>query len=241
MPVKIYGPCFGNKLKSGISQFPSALLHLVIMTKHAAKPLKHLLYFFKDLKQTGSIAPSSKFLAKDLVTQLSKRVAGNDCPPLKILEVGPGTGPLTKQIVKHLRPEDQLDVVEIHKKFYQIVKTRYRQPNIRAYHADILQFQPDYTYDFIFSSLPYENMPAEISREIWKKKLHLCSHGACISYFKYVKFRDFKSNFEEQVVKKYGQNKKLVFLNIPPAKVYTLKINNHTSELTSPVENSNVA
>lgn len=212
------------------------------MAKSTVKPLKHLLYFFKDLKQTGAIAPSSKFLAKDLVVQLKNKVASNECPPLKILEIGPGTGPLTKQIIKHLRPNDALDIVEIHKKFYQIVKSRYRQPNVQAHHADILQFQPDYTYDFIFSSLPYENMPEKISQEIWKKKLNLCSSDACISYFKYVKFRNFKCDFEEEIVKKYGQNKKIVLRNLPPAKVYTLEINNNTlSNHPSSFENTNVA
>ncbi|HLR32390.1 MAG TPA: rRNA adenine N-6-methyltransferase family protein [Fodinibius sp.] len=210
------------------------------MAKSTVKPLKHLLYFFKDLKQTGAIAPSSKFLAKDLVRQLEKGVKRDDCKPLKILEVGPGTGPLTKQIVKCLRPIDQLDVVEIHKKFYQIVKSRYRQPNLQIHHSDILQFQPDYKYDYIFSSLPYENMPEEISQEIWKKKLTLCSPDACISYFKYVKFRNFKSDFEEDLVKKYGQNKKIVLRNLPPAKVYTLEIN-ADGHKEAPLENANVA
>lgn len=202
--------------------------------------MEHLLYFFKDLKQVGAIAPSSKFLAKDLVEQLKKRLSNDDCSPLNILEIGAGTGPLTKQIAKQLRPEDQLDIVEIHKKFYQIVKTKYRDSNIHVHHTDILNFQPEKKYDFIFSSLPYENMPEEISRNIWKKKLELCSSEAYISYFKYVKFRKFKSDFEERVVKKYKQKKKYVLLNLPPAKIYTLEINQQNNPLSF-IENSNVA
>lgn len=186
--------------------------------------MEHLLYFFKDLKQTGAIAPSSKFLAKDLVFHLKKRLHAEDCAPLKVLEVGAGTGPLTKQITKLLRPQDQLDIVEIHKKFYQIITKKYQRENVRTHHTDILKFQPDHQYDFIFSSLPYENMPKEISREIWEKKLLLCGSDAFISYFKYVKFKNFKSDFEEQVVRKYGRDKKIVLLNLPPAKIYTLEI-----------------
>jgi len=203
--------------------------------------LEHLLYFLKDLKQVGAIAPSSKFLAKDLVSQLKERLSDNNCSPLNILEIGAGTGPLTKQITKHLRPKDQLDIVEIHKKFYQLIKAKYRQKNVTTHHSDILKFQPDRQYDFIFSSLPYENMPEEICQKIWKKKLALCSSGAHISYFKYVKFRDFKSDFEEKVVKKYGCDKKFVFLNLPPAKVYTLVINESDTEAKNSIENANVA
>lgn len=192
--------------------------------------MEHLIYFFKDLKQTGAIAPSSKFLAKDLVSQLKKDVACSSCSTLNILELGPGTGPLTKEISKQLRPQDSLDIVEIHKKFYQIVKRKYRQPNINAYHTDILEFQPDRRYDYIFSSLPYENMSEDISRKIWRKKLELCSPNAYICYFKYVKFRNFKCDFEERIVKKYGCDKKIVLLNLPPAKIYTLEITNGKAE-----------
>lgn len=204
--------------------------------------MEHLLYFFKDLKQVGAIAPSSKFLAKDLVAKLKEQLANANCPPLNILEIGAGTGPLTKQITKHLRPQDQFDIVEIHKKFYQIIKAKYQeQPNLRIHHTDILNFQPDHRYHFIFSSLPYENMPEEISRQIWKKKLELCSSDAFISYFKYVKFRNFKCDFEEKMVNKFGQNKKFVFLNLPPAKIYTLEINQNENNILQPIESVSVA
>lgn len=203
--------------------------------------MEHLLYFLKDLKQVGAVAPSSKFLAKDLVAQLQEKITDTDCKPLNILEVGAGTGSLTKQIAKHLRPQDSLDIVEIHKKFYQIIGSKYRlKDNIRIHHADILNFHPQKKYDFIFSSLPYENMPEEITKQIWEKKLKLCSQKAYISYFKYLKFGDFKSDFEEKIVKAYKHNKKLVFLNIPPAKIYTLEIN-QTDKEQNLIKNSNVA
>src|SRR5699024_12408004 len=90
------------------------------------------------------MSPSYKFLAKDLVAQLKKKTSSGQCDALNILEIGPGTGPLTKQIIEHIRPQDRLDIVEIHEKFYQIVKERYQKPNIQTYHTDILNFQSDY-------------------------------------------------------------------------------------------------
>lgn len=203
--------------------------------------MEHLLYFLKDLKRVGAVAPSSKFLAKDLVEQLKDKLSDSNCHSLNILEVGAGTGSLTKQIAKQLRPQDSLDIVEIHKKFYQIIGSKYRHNNnIRIHHSDVLNFHPQQKYDFIFSSLPYENMPEEITRQIWEKKLTLCNPKAFISYFKYLKFRNFKSDFEEQIVNTFEHNKKIVFLNIPPAKIYTLEINKDQKK--SPIVNSlNVA
>lgn len=200
--------------------------------------MEHLLHFFKDLKQVGAIAPSSKFLAKDLVAQLKQELSCKGCSPLNILEIGPGTGPLTKQINSLVRPCDHVDVVEIHDHFYKMVNQKYRSANISIHHQDILQYNTGRTYDYIFSSLPYEAMPEKITRQIWKKKLELCNTRAYICYFKYVSFRKFKCNFEEAVVEKYQSSKKVVLLNIPPAKLFTLEINHRDAD---PVAIGNVA
>lgn len=194
--------------------------------------MEHLIHFIKDLKLTGAIAPSSKFLAKDLVIPLKKDVSNDRCKPLKILEIGAGTGPLTKQIARLLRPQDQMDIVEIHEHFFKVIQKKFNRPNIRVHHTDVLNFKPDEQYDYIFSSLPYENMPVEISKNIWKKKLSLCCTGSCICYFKYVKIRNFKCEFEKQIVNEFARHKKIVFLNLPPAKIYTLKIDRELQPAT---------
>lgn len=186
--------------------------------------MEFFIQFIKDLKKTGAIAPSSKFLARDLVDQLKTDLANSNCPPLNILELGPGTGPLTKEIIKLLRPVDHLDLVEIQKNFYKIIYEKFKDKNISVHFSDILNFNPNRTYDYIFSSLPYENMPRHINRQIWEKKLSLCASKAYISYFKYVKFKNFKYDFEQGVVDEFGHDKKFVLRNIPPAKLYTLQI-----------------
>ncbi len=150
----------------------------------------------------------------------------NNCPPLNILELGPGTGSLTKEIIKLLRPADRLDIVEIQKTFYEIVQQKFKDANVYVYYSDILNFKPSVQYDYIFSSLPYENMSAITIKKIWQKKLSLCAADSYICYYKYLNFNNFKCNFEEKMVKKYKCNKKIVLRNIPPAKLYTLQIDN---------------
>lgn len=186
--------------------------------------MEHLKHFIKDLKKVGAIAPSSKFLARDLVEQLKNDIKNNSCLPLNILEIGAGTGPLTKEIAKHLRPDDHLNIVEINDHFYEHIKDKYNQPNICIHHQDILNHSPSIKYDYIFSSLPYEAMSEELIRTIWEKKLTLCKEQAFICYFKYVSFRKFKCDFEEQIVKRFQCNKKIVLRNLPPAKLFTLEI-----------------
>ena len=158
-----------------------------------------------------------------MVEQL-QLINGKDVKPFNILELGPGTGPLTNEIVKLLRPADHLDVVEVQEKFFKIVNNKFPGKNISVHFNDFLEFTPEKRYKFIFSSLPYDIMPRPVIRKIWEKKLSLCAPTAYICYFKYLKFRKFKCDYEEQVVKHFKHDKQLVFRNLPPAHIYTLRI-----------------
>lgn len=193
--------------------------------------MKRYIPFLKDFKQTGAIAPSSVFLAKEMVQPLKQKLSDDRCPPQSILEIGAGTGPFTRELIKVLRPQDRLDIVEIHERFYDVISSRYSERNVHIHHTDILHFDTDQSYDFILSGLPYENIPPEISNRIWKKKLKLCSDSAWISYFKYVKFKKFKNPFEREIVNRNLHSRDTVLLNLPPAFVYTLQINGHSGDL----------
>lgn len=159
-----------------------------------------------------------------MVRALAGRTAAEDAPPLNILEIGAGTGPMTDEIIRCMRHADHLDVVEIHRKFYEHIRDRYGHHNLTAHCCDILDFQPGRTYDIIISSLPYENIPAENSQKIWNRKISLCEPGGTISYFKYLSPFGFKHDFERNLVEKCETNRETVLRNLPPARVYTLRI-----------------
>src|SRR5438270_734860 len=82
--------------------------------------------FFREARQhmgaTGSLLPSTRFLAKALVSEL-RRPRG----PSRILEVGPGTGSVTREILRHLLPGDRLDAVEVNARFIHLLERRFVQ------------------------------------------------------------------------------------------------------------------
>ncbi|MEX0928786.1 MAG: rRNA adenine N-6-methyltransferase family protein [Balneolales bacterium] len=174
--------------------------------------------------------PSSKFLAKDVVKLLESNLRSPDRKPVKILELGPGTGIFTASILNLLKPDDHLDVVEINSHFYDIIKKKYQADNLHIHHCDFLEFETVLKYDYIFSSIPYEQLQSAISKKIWKRKLNLCLDGSYITYYKYINFNRFRCKYEKELVSKYGRDEKVVFLNLPPAKLFTLKINNRENE-----------
>ncbi len=182
----------------------------------------NFVHFIRNIKHVGAVAPSSPYLAHDMTDPLRKALR-NSPRPLKILELGPGTGPITKEIVSLLRPEDNLDIVELDNNFFTMIKDTYSASNIAVFEMNVLDFNPDYTYDFILSSIPYDQLPQEISTEIWQKQLEMLKPNSFFTYFKYYKFNFIRGQFERAVNKKHCVNKSFVLRNVPPAFVYTLK------------------
>ena len=154
--------------------------------------------------------------------------------PLRILELGPGTGTLTKAILKVIRKTDTLDLVEINPHFCRMLRREFRHPNLRVHFADLLEFSPEQPYDYIFSSIPYESIPEEISMAMWQQKIRLCKPGALISYYKYVNFNHFRCKFEKELVAAYSIDRSFVLRNFPPAQLFTLKITKEAETGTVP-------
>ena len=197
----------------------------------------YLRTFIKNLRKTGAIAPSSKYLARDFTKVLFSNREEDEETPVRVLEIGPGTGSLTKLIIPALRTQDHFDIVELNKDFYRMISWKYRHlHNVHTYHANILDFEPEAPYDFIFSSLPYEGIPRKVSKEIWEKKLQMCKAGSYITYYKYINIKRFRCKFEKEVVSRFCCNEKLVLRNLPPAYLYTLHIEGYSVEQPNPVE-----
>lgn len=201
------------------------MLKYITEVQHADNQLKHILEFVRNVKETGAIAPSSRFLTKDLVEYLEEELSDETTEPLNILEIGPGTGSLTKQILKRIRPQDQLDIIELNDYFYGHMIRNYRQANVEIHNGDFLNVETGRAYDYIFSSLPYESIPEELSQQIWEKKLAICKENALISYYKYLNFKKTRCTLERELNSRYRKDKKFVFLNLPPARCYTLEVN----------------
>src|SRR5213593_3664909 len=116
----------------------------------------------KHFFSTGAVLPSSRFLAKALVAELRQ-----PRPPSRILEVGPGTGSVTKMILRQLLPSDRLDAVEINARFAALLQRRFETEwefhqhldQVEIIQAAVEDLLGDGVYDFIVSGLPFNNFP----------------------------------------------------------------------------------
>jgi phosphatidylethanolamine/phosphatidyl-N-methylethanolamine N-methyltransferase len=155
------------------------------------KFLRNRLVFYKEAfrqtQEVGALSHTSKRVADAIAEpiRLARRGA-----PLRVLEVGAGTGALTGSIMERLLPGDRLDIVEINAEFVKLLKeqfvTRPGGPEVHVEQLDIETLPRDGQYDVIVSSLPLLNFPPEKVRVVFDLYLNsLLRPGGTLSYYDY--------------------------------------------------------
>ncbi|MFB6989678.1 MULTISPECIES: class I SAM-dependent methyltransferase [unclassified Streptomyces] len=163
----------------------------------------------RGFRTTGAVAPSSRHLASALCEPATER-AGQ---PLDVLEVGAGTGPVTRFLLPLLAPGSSLDVVEANPRFAAVLRNvvderrpdredRSTHPHVRLHgHApnparSPLQVRVHETrielldthksYDLIISGLPFTNFGPDTVASLMDRYLDLLRPGGSLTYFAYV-------------------------------------------------------
>lgn len=175
--------------------------------------------YLKDIRGVGAVAPSSKYLAK-------KMLADIDFTKAKlILEYGPGTGVLTKEIVKRKRSDAIVISIEFNAKFHgDLVAKIVKDDTINIVHgsaeevrAIMKQHGVQGEVDLVVSGLPFASLPKQMSENIMTETKKVLKKNGAFVTFQYTPFKKaFLLNyFDKLVITKE-------FRNIPPAYVFLL-------------------
>src|SRR5437763_9051468 len=140
----------------------------------------------RHFRDTGALLPSSRFLARALVSEL-RLWRG----PRRILEVGPGTGSVTAQILRHLLPGDRLDLVEVNRHFIDLLQGRFtkegkfrrHRDQVKLIHAAVENLAGEGIYDYIISGLPLNNFSVDQVRVIYRDNNQLLKSGGTLTYY----------------------------------------------------------
>ena len=137
--------------------------------KSATKSASAILFarnFFKYPSMLGSVIPSSRFLVNDLLRQVDWNRAR------VLVEFGPGVGTITREILKRMRKDSALVVIEVNSDFVQHLDSTIADPRLRIVHGSavhvrrILGERNLAPADYIISSLPYSIMSESLRQEV---------------------------------------------------------------------------
>jgi phospholipid N-methyltransferase len=198
--------------------------------------------FRRQFRSTGAILPSTRFLARALVSELRKPRG-----PARILEVGPGTGSVTKEILRHLHARDRLDLVEINPRFVHLLRDRFSREwefgfyreQVQVIQSAVEAMSGEGLYDFIVSGLPLNNFPVTTVRTIFRAYDRLLKPDGTLTYYEYVLIRHLKTPFVNRrerrrllsvgrlvggYIRDYQVRRERIFINVPPATVRHLRL-----------------
>lgn len=181
---------------------------------------------------TGAIAPSGRVLTRALVAPVAER-AGAD---LRVLEVGAGSGPVTRALLGLLTPGSQLDVVEADEAFIPGLTDLARAASTptTVQHARIQDAVLDPGYDVIVSALPFANFALADVQAIFDRYLQHTGPGGVITWFGYRASRAARAltagpaeaarhRAVHAHLAGYGGSSTTVWANLPPARATRLR------------------
>jgi phosphatidylethanolamine/phosphatidyl-N-methylethanolamine N-methyltransferase len=198
--------------------------------------------FRSNFRTTGAVLPSGRLLARSLCRFVD--AAG---PGRRILEVGPGTGAVTSCMVRRLRPEDRLDLVELNAAFVARLEDRFANDRqfasvadrCRVLHQTVESLPKATKYDLIISGLPLNNFSVATVEQLLEALLALLKPGGQLSFFQYIAIRQARwivSGQEERarlkgitralqsVLGPHEIRRDWIWPNVPPAWVHHIRV-----------------
>jgi phospholipid N-methyltransferase len=122
--------------------------------------------FLKHPKMLGSLIPSSRFLVNHVLSQVDWNRAR------VFLEYGPGVGTFTTEILRRMRPDAVLVVLETNTDFVQFLRAKLQDDRLHVVHgsaadaAAVLARLQLNRADYVISGIPYTTMPPELRESI---------------------------------------------------------------------------
>jgi phosphatidylethanolamine/phosphatidyl-N-methylethanolamine N-methyltransferase len=166
---------------------------------------------------TGAVTPSGKLLARTMASYVDPRVRG------PVIELGPGTGPVTAALVRRGIAQDRLVLVEYNPDFCKLLKRKFPKATIvqgDAYDlGETLQGAMAEPAAAAVSSLPLFTRPLEQRLELLQAAHEFMHPAAPFIQFTYAVVPPIPTQSGEYTAS--GSNR--VWLNLPPARVWVYR------------------
>jgi len=166
---------------------------------------------------TGAVMPSSKALARTMARYVDAEASG------PVIELGPGTGPVTEALVEHGIDQSRLVLVEFNPDFCRLLRARYPEATVvqgDAYRLRrIVEVYVREPAAAVVSGLPLLTKPLRTRLRLMADAIGLLAPGAPFVQFTYAMVPPIpKALSGIRVVAS-----ELIWLNLPPARVWVYR------------------
>ncbi|MFI6326064.1 class I SAM-dependent methyltransferase [Nonomuraea sp. NPDC050556] len=193
--------------------------------------------FIRANRSTGAILPSGARLATALTRHVRQPPEPHAAGGRAFLEVGPGTGAVTRYITPCMGPLDRLDLVEANPRLAQHLEellggdpSLADRTRLWVSPVEELELEP---YDAIVAGLPFANFDPELVEVIFTRLLGALKPGGKLSFFGYtgatvVRHLTRSSSMARtqdvlrDIIVRHQVSRELVTWNVPPARVHHL-------------------
>ena len=168
---------------------------------------------------TGAVAPSSKLLARTMAAYVDPEAAG------PVIELGPGTGPVTEALVAQGVDPARLVLVEFNPTFCRLLRSRYPEATVVQGDAYSLQRllgtllrQPAAA---VVSGLPLFTKPLKTRLRLMQEAFALMAPQAPFVQFTYA----IVSPIPKALSGVSAEASERIWMNLPPARVWVYRKN----------------
>ncbi|MEX0752546.1 MAG: phospholipid methyltransferase, partial [Xanthobacteraceae bacterium] len=166
---------------------------------------------------TGAVAPSSRLLARTMASYVDPQAMG------PVVELGPGTGPVTEALVEHGVDPAQLVLVEFNPNFCRLLRSRFPAATViqgdayglRRLLGSLLR-QPAAA---VVSGLPLFTKPLKMRLRLMYDSFSLMAPGAPFVQFTYAMVPPIPKDFGDVS----AEASERIWLNLPPARVWVYR------------------
>jgi phosphatidylethanolamine/phosphatidyl-N-methylethanolamine N-methyltransferase len=173
--------------------------------------------WLRSPKSMGSVLPSSKSLARAIAAEVAWR------PGQAVVELGGGTGAISKGLLEAGIPPQDLVIVELDRPLFTYLRERF--PQVRVIHGDatrlgrILEELNVREVGTVISGLPMIAMPLDFQRTIMEESFRALQPGGYVLQYTFSPLVPIPADRLDIDAKRV----KVVVRNLPPASIWRFR------------------
>lgn len=173
--------------------------------------------WFEKPLATGAVMPSGRALARTMASYVDPNATG------PVVELGPGTGPVTEALVERGVDPGRLVLVEFNPAFCRLLRSRF--PAATVVQGDAYRMRPllaallQEPASAMVSGLPLMTKPMRARLRLFADAMHFLAKGAPFIQFTYAVVPPIPRAYDDVT----AEGSDVIWLNLPPARVWVYR------------------